>query len=151
MRPGRHVPAPLALGVVLAAVCAAVVGSVGGSIFLLLERSAASAQARAGCGICGIVTGVRQVRLAPPRPGAAAGAIDMQASALRGGSLEGALVLLASLGRLASGGVPAPDSVYEVTVRFPDGSERVLREAQPPHWRPGDAVKVIRGRVEPLT
>jgi hypothetical protein len=37
----------------------------------------------------------------------------------------------------------------EVTVRFEDGSSRVLRSASAREWEPGERVKVIHGRVFP--
>ena len=150
-RQGRHAPASVALGVVIAAACVAAVGSIGGSFFLFLEHGAATAEARAACNICGVVTAVREARLAPPQAGSVPGGVNAQGAALRGGgSLEGVLVLLASFGRVASGEALAPE-VYEVTVRFPDGSERVLRQAQPPRWKAGDRVKVIMGRIEAIS
>jgi len=38
---------------------------------------------------------------------------------------------------------------YEITIRFEDGSTRVLTEANPPAWRPGDRVRVVDGQVRP--
>jgi outer membrane lipoprotein SlyB len=37
---------------------------------------------------------------------------------------------------------------YEVTVRFDDGSSRVITEANAPSWRSGDKVKVINGVIQ---
>jgi len=37
---------------------------------------------------------------------------------------------------------------YELTVRFEDGSSRVISEANPPTWRTGDRVKVINGVIQ---
>ena len=36
---------------------------------------------------------------------------------------------------------------YNITVRFEDGSSRVIHEANPSAWRPGDRVKVINGAI----
>ena len=44
---------------------------------------------------------------------------------------------------------PKATSVYEVTVRFEDGSSRVLTSVGTRAWVRGDRVKVIRGRIEP--
>ena len=38
--------------------------------------------------------------------------------------------------------------VYEITVRLEDGTTRVVTEANPPAWRPGDKVKVINGQIQ---
>lgn len=40
-------------------------------------------------------------------------------------------------------------AVYEITVRFEDGSSRVLTSAGSRAWQPGDRVKVVRGRLQP--
>jgi outer membrane lipoprotein SlyB len=37
---------------------------------------------------------------------------------------------------------------YEVTVRFDDGSSRVITEANAPTWRAGDKVKVLNGVIQ---
>jgi outer membrane lipoprotein SlyB len=37
---------------------------------------------------------------------------------------------------------------YEITVRFEDGSSRVINEASAPSWRTGDRVKVINGVIQ---
>ena len=37
---------------------------------------------------------------------------------------------------------------YEITVRFEDGSSRVIHEASAPSWRTGDRVKVINGVIQ---
>jgi len=37
---------------------------------------------------------------------------------------------------------------YEITVRFEDGSSRVIHEASVPAWRNGDRVKVINGVIQ---
>jgi len=37
---------------------------------------------------------------------------------------------------------------YEITVRFEDGSSRVISEANAPSWRTGDRVKVINGVIQ---
>jgi hypothetical protein len=42
-----------------------------------------------------------------------------------------------------------PATNYEITVRFNDGSSRMLTELNPPKWKPGDSVKVINGRILP--
>jgi len=37
---------------------------------------------------------------------------------------------------------------YEITVRFEDGSSRVIHEASVPSWRSGDRVKVVNGVIQ---
>jgi hypothetical protein len=42
-----------------------------------------------------------------------------------------------------------PPTCYEITVRFDDGSRRVLTELIPPKWKAGDRVMVINGEIRP--
>jgi hypothetical protein len=42
-----------------------------------------------------------------------------------------------------------PATCYEITVRFDDGSRRILTELNPPKWKPGDRVMVINGEIRP--
>ncbi|MND07243.1 hypothetical protein D3C83_291050 [compost metagenome] len=37
---------------------------------------------------------------------------------------------------------------YDITVRFEDGSSRVINQASAPSWRVGDRVKVINGAIQ---
>jgi hypothetical protein len=41
--------------------------------------------------------------------------------------------------------------IYEVSVRMDDGSIRAVRGSRLPDWKLGDRVKVVKGRVEPLS
>jgi len=44
---------------------------------------------------------------------------------------------------------PAPGPSYEITVRFHDGSKRMITETGTPAWKPGDPVRVINGLIKP--
>ena len=85
------------------------------------------------CGICGVVERVAEVDPAPRQP-------------LEGSRAEGAVILLAALG-----GAPAAGRrqarIYETSVVHDDGTVRVLQDWGAPHWKAGDRVKVIKGRV----
>ena len=37
---------------------------------------------------------------------------------------------------------------YAITVRFDDGTSRVINEANAPSWRAGDKVKVVNGVIQ---
>ena len=37
---------------------------------------------------------------------------------------------------------------YEITVRFEDGSSRVITQPEPASWRTGDRVKVVNGVLQ---
>jgi outer membrane lipoprotein SlyB len=45
----------------------------------------------------------------------------------------------------------SPATIHEITVRFEDGSRRVLRSVDARQWDPGDRVKVVQGRIYPNT
>jgi hypothetical protein len=129
-----------ALGIITAIVVVAGFAMVAAWFALLLldERRNAPVErtSAAPCRICGVVERVREIEPAPLQ-------------ALEGSRAEGAVILLAALG-----GAPAPGGaqakLYETSVLHDDGTVRVLREANAPHWLRGDRVKVVKGRVEPV-
>jgi len=41
-------------------------------------------------------------------------------------------------------------AIYQTTVRFDDGSARMVTEVNPPLRKPGDIVKVVSGRIFPV-
>lgn len=129
-------PTPVALGVLTAIVYIAGFTMVGAWFALVLleqPRASPAALEAAACRICGVVERV--------------GEIERAGLQLSGDPREGFVVLLAALGGgLNRGG--APGRIYETTVRHDDGSIRIVRDAGAPHWKRGDRVKVIRGRVE---
>ncbi len=90
------------------------------------------------CSICGVVERVSEIQPLPLQ-------------ALEGSRAEGAVILLAALGGAAApGGKQA--AIYETSVLHDDGSVRVLRNfGVPPQWTLGDRVKVVKGRVEPVS
>jgi hypothetical protein len=90
--------------------------------------------APAVCNVCGVVERV--------------GEFERGGIQLVGERNEGFVVLLAKLGGVS--GEPAPMRFYETAVLHDDGTVRVVRETSAPHWKQGDRVKVVRGRIEPL-
>lgn len=97
------------------------------------ERAPAASAALA-CGVCGVVEQVEEI---------AQGGLQ-----LSGDKGEGFVVLLALLTN--SGDVRAPRApLYETVVRHDDGSVRAVRDARAPHWKRGDRVRVVKGRIEP--
>ncbi len=108
------------------------------AMLILEERRVAPpavSPAATSCRICGVVERVSEVAPAPRQP-------------LEGSRAEGTVTLLAALGGAAS---PSrrPATIYETSVLHDDGSVRVLQGTGMPQWKPGDRVKVIKGRVEP--
>lgn len=123
-----------------------------------LVEIAPGAQAKAACGRCGVIESVREVEKA--RRNAAGGVVlaGGPSAAILGPQLSGrserdlmtvlAIVVGAMFGNQIENGADST-KFYEVTVRFQDGSSRVLTELSPPPWKPGDQVKVINGRIRP--
>jgi outer membrane lipoprotein SlyB len=111
---------------------------------------------RATCAACGVIESTRVVTTKGEGSGigAAGGAVvggllGNQIGAGRGNTVATAIG--------AVGGAVAGNEVekrvkskkyYAVTVRFDDGSRRVINETNPPAWRTGDNVKVVRGAIE---
>jgi hypothetical protein len=103
---------------------------------LVLEDRPVEHVARApgsSCGICGVVERVAEVDPAPRQP-------------LEGSRAEGTVILLAALGG-ATSSARRPARIYETSVVHDDGTVRVLQDWGAPHWKAGDRVKVIKGRV----
>lgn len=113
--------------------------------------------ARKLCHDCGVIESVREF----DKPGEASGLGAV------GGAVVGGIVgnqvgggrgrdLMTLLG--AVGGGIAGHQVeknarktreYQTTIRFEDGSTRVIPQDTPPSWRPGDKVKVVDGMIQP--
>jgi len=93
------------------------------------------------CTVCGRVERVRELERASPA-----------ALPLNGDQSESIVMMIAALGgRVPSGGSSLSFHTYETAVRLDDGSIRIVREPTLPAWKAGDRVRVMRGRVEPLT
>ena len=87
------------------------------------------------CSVCGVVERV--------------GEFERASLKITGEQSEGFVVLLAALsGSLKN--AAAPGRVYETFVLHDDGSVRIVRDSSAPHWKRGDRVKVIKGRIEPV-
>jgi len=88
------------------------------------EQAAGNARARGRCAECGMIVSVRQIETHVK--GAGHGATAARAS--------------------DQGELPAPSiGHYEITVRLADGSSRVINDANPASWRPGERLIVIGG------
>ena len=123
-----------------------------------LVEIAPGARVKAACGRCGVIESVREVERA--RRNAAGGVVVAGGPSPvilgpqpNGGSDRDlltmlALVMGAMFGNQIENGADST-KFYEVTVRFQDGSSRVLTELSPPAWKRGDPVKVINGRIQP--
>jgi len=133
----REIGCQMLLAALVVAACIAgiplLVNSVAES---LAESKARAADAAIACRACGVVENVRAVTLRT---------MDYGVSAV---SVEGLAMVFALLGgRLGAG----PAKIYEVAVRLDDGTTRVLHQGEAPGWKPGDRVKVMMGRIEPVS
>jgi hypothetical protein len=93
-----------------------------------------------GCAYCGVVEQVREIQSRSPRYGV---------STVSGGRDEMIVMLLSALS-----GTPAASSrkkIYEVSVRMDNGSIRAVRGSRLPDWKLGDRVKIVKGRLEPIS
>jgi hypothetical protein len=133
---------PIALAALIALVFIATLAGIAGWLAIAL-RAPAPEPVRTysveACRICGVVEEVRELEQA-----------GAGAQPLNGDQSESIVILIAALG----GGAPrlvALPRTYETAVRFEDGSVRLLRDGRAPHWKRGDRVKVLKGRVEPIS
>lgn len=108
-----------------------------------------------GCPDCGTVESVRQVE----QKGKGTG-LGVVGGAVLGGLLGhqvggGRGQDLATIAGAVGGGYAGhkveekarSTTSWEITVRFEDGSSRVIHQASQPSWREGDRVKVVDGRI----
>ena len=104
------------------------------------------------CGRCGVIEAVREVDLgsAIARRGTVTGAaLGQQLVGFSKDMTNLFGLLMIALTREPAGQVAGRSTVREVTVRFEDGSQRVLTEVGPAARNPGDRVKVVSGRLQP--
>jgi hypothetical protein len=133
---------PIALAALMGLVFIAALAAIVGWLAIALRQPVPPAGLLASapeCRICGVVEEVRELE----RSAAAS-------QALNGDQSESIVVLIAALGGGAARRIALPRT-FETAVRFEDGSLRVLRDGRAPQWKRGDRVRVLRGRVEPLS
>jgi len=113
--------------------------------------------AKAICASCGVVQSVREVEKAGEGTGlgAVGGAVvgGVVGNQFGGGGGKKILTVAGAVGGGVAGHqiekkVRATKS-YEITVRFENGTTKVLSEANPPSWKTGDKVKLIDGNLQP--
>src|SRR5512134_3198721 len=91
------------------------------------------------CGNCGVIADVRELRTAASR----------QEGTPQAGGRAGIVMII--LGALGGNFQLDPGKIYEVEVRMQDGSVRTIQSATAPARKPGDRVKVVRGRIEQIS
>lgn len=116
---------------------------------------ASEAPIRAKCAECGVIESTREIKTGGEGSGlgAAGGAVvgGLLGNQVGGGRGNQVATVVGAVGGAVAGNqieksVKSAKS-YEITVRFEDGSSRVIREANPPAWRTGDHVKVVDGVI----
>ena len=117
---------------------------------------ASNAPARRACAECGVIESVREIqhRGEGTGLGAVGGAV---VGGLLGNQVGSGRGNTAATVVGAVGGVIAGNEIekrvkstkgYEITVRFEDGSSRVISAASAPAWRTGDHVRVVDGVIQ---
>ena len=110
----------------------------------------------ATCAECGVIESVREV--AAKGQGSGLGAVGgavvggLLGNQVGGGRGQDVMTVVGAVGGAVAGNeiekrVKTTKS-YSITVRFDDGSSRVISEANAPTWRAGDKVKVINGVIQ---
>jgi outer membrane lipoprotein SlyB len=102
------------------------------------------------CGRCGVIEGVRENTLNLSSRGSVTGAaLGQQLVGFSRDLTNMVGRLLVALDGRAARQATGPVTVLEITVRFDDGSSRVLTEVNPRARQPGERVKVVNGRIAP--
>lgn len=117
---------------------------------------ASNAPAKLACAECGVVESVREIQQKGASTGLGAvggavvgGLIGNQVGSGRGNTA--ATVAGAVGGTIAGNEIERrvkSTKAYEITVRFEDGSSRVINSESAPTWRTGDRVKVVGGVIQ---
>jgi len=117
---------------------------------------ASNAPARAQCAECGVIEAVREINTKGEGSGigAVGGAVvgGVLGHQVGGGRGQDVATVVGAVGGAVAGNEiekrVKSNKSYEITVRFEDGSSRVINEASAPSWRTGDRVKVINGVIQ---
>jgi len=118
--------------------------------------AAAPVAVAAKCADCGVVQSVHEIEAKGEGSGlgAAGGAVvgGVLGHQVGDGNTNKVMTVVGAVGGAVAGNeiekrVKTSKS-YEVTVRFDDGSSRVITEASVPTWRAGDKVRVVNGVIQ---
>ena len=117
---------------------------------------ASNAPAKLKCAECGVIESVREIQHQGEGTGLGAvggavvgGLLGNQVGSGRGNT---AATVIGAVGGVVAGNeiekrVKSTKS-YEITVRFEDGSSRVISATTAPTWRAGDRVRVVDGMIQ---
>lgn len=157
---GKYVATAFALGLLVTALsgCQKQEGSTehAGSVSTQAQSSTeAKSSAQAKCTECGVIDSIREVTTKGEGSGLGVigGAVvgGLLGNQVGAGSGKDVATVAGAVGGAVAGNqieksVKSTKS-YDITVRFEDGSSRVIHEENAPAWRPGDRVKVINGVI----
>lgn len=121
-----------------------------------LAAAPAPVVAVAKCADCGVVQSVQAIDAKGEGSGlgAVGGAVvgGVLGNQVGGGSGKSIMTVVGAVGGAMAGNEVEKRVKtarhYEITVRLDDGTNRVVTEANPPTWRPGDKVKVVNGAIQ---
>jgi hypothetical protein len=118
-----------------------------GSVSAFPEKAGQAGDA-APCGRCGLIEAVREVHIgrAVSDRTVAGAALAQQLGGFSSVTNILGLAVVALAGKLEDADAGTA-TFFETTVRFADGSLRILTEMNTPSRKPGDMVKVIGGRI----
>jgi outer membrane lipoprotein SlyB len=120
------------------------------------SRAPSQIASRARCAECGVIEAVREIDTKGEGSGlgAVGGAVvgGVLGHQVGGGRGQDIATVVGAVGGAVAGNEiekrAKSSKSYEITVRFEDGSSRVINEASAPSWRTGDRVKVINGVIQ---
>jgi outer membrane lipoprotein SlyB len=119
-------------------------------------KAPAAAVAAVKCAECGVIQSVREIETKGEGSGigVVGGAVagGLLGNQIGGGDGKKIMTVVGAVGGAVAGNeiekrVRSAKS-YEITVRFDNGSSRVISEANAPTWRQGDKVKVVNGVIQ---
>jgi outer membrane lipoprotein SlyB len=117
---------------------------------------AGNTSVKAKCAECGVIESVREINTKGEGSGigAVGGAVvgGVLGHQVGGGRGQDIATVVGAVGGAVAGNeiekrVKAEKS-FDITVRFEDGSSRVINEANATSWRTGDRVKVVNGAIQ---
>ena len=120
---------------------------------------AAATAPSAICATCGVVDSIHEVQKEAPASGVGAvaggvlgGVVGHQMGNGRGRDV---MTVVGAVGGAVAGNAVEKNmkrtTSFQIRVRLEDGSDRVVNQATAPSWRVGDHVRVVEGRLEPLS
>jgi outer membrane lipoprotein SlyB len=115
----------------------------------------AKSSARSKCAECGVIDSIREVTTKGEGSGlgVVGGAVvgGLLGNQVGAGSGKDAATVVGAVGGAVAGNQIEKSmkstKSYDITIRFDDGSSRVIHEENASAWRPGDRVKVINGVI----